>query len=321
MDAANPSPAIAPENATRVQDLWFPDHGLILQAGNRLFRVPGGILAARSSVFKDMLSISQPQSQPQIDECPLVILHDSAIDAEYFLKAIFDSSFFERPPARSTFAIVAGVLRLSTKYDVEFLRQRALLHLSTAIPGSLAAYDIHSSPITMESPGNEFSCLLLVHSLALTWAMPAAMYAVSCCTVEEIIDGILSDGGHVQLPSSLQRACLIARSTLAIKQHHDIFRFLRSDPIQGCLSRESCQQMRHAVLHRYTRLIHVDPLEFGHPSLSPVIRNGLCGPCTEAAESDQRVARHAIWDSLPALFDLPPWDELNASRAADLNLD
>lgn len=83
----------AEEALTRVDNLWFPDHNLVLQAGNRLFRVSGGILAARSSVFRDMLSIPQPESQPLIDGCPIILLHDSAIEAEYFLKALFDSRF------------------------------------------------------------------------------------------------------------------------------------------------------------------------------------------------------------------------------------
>jgi hypothetical protein len=40
-----------------------------------------------------MLSIPQPDSQPLVDGCPLVTLHDSPVDAEYFLRAVFDSRF------------------------------------------------------------------------------------------------------------------------------------------------------------------------------------------------------------------------------------
>ncbi|KAJ7477396.1 hypothetical protein FB451DRAFT_1032776 [Mycena latifolia] len=264
------------ENVARVEDLWFTNHGS--------YSKQAGILAARSSVFKDMLSIPQPETQPKIDGCPIVVLHDSALNAEYFLKAIFDSSFFEHPPAHTTFLIVAGLLRLSTKYGVEFLRQRVLLHLSTAIPSSLAAYDVKPSPSTMVSPQNEFSCLLLAHSLALTWAMPKAMYTASCRTVEEIIEGLPIAGGRVHLPPSLQRACLIARSTLAVKQNHDIFRFLRSDPVQDCRSHDACQQQRHVILHGYTSLSLVHPLIFFHSAFWPRFCAGLCGVCTRAAD-------------------------------------
>ncbi|KAJ7610470.1 hypothetical protein FB45DRAFT_700290, partial [Roridomyces roridus] len=113
---------------TRVEDLWFEDSGLIIQAGDSLFRVSGSVLAARSPIFRDMLAIPQPEDQPKMDGCPIVVLPDSAEDTEYFLRAIFDSSFFEGPPKPTTEPTVAGVLRLSTKYDIGFLRQRALLH-------------------------------------------------------------------------------------------------------------------------------------------------------------------------------------------------
>ncbi|KAJ7729834.1 hypothetical protein DFH07DRAFT_177261 [Mycena maculata] len=96
-----------------------------------------------------MISIPQPQSQPHVEGCPIVALHDSAIDAEYFLRAVFNSSFFELPPAPTTYPIVASVLRLSTKYEVAYLRQRALLHLASASPLSLEEYvasSRHSTP-------------------------------------------------------------------------------------------------------------------------------------------------------------------------------
>ncbi|KAJ6589288.1 hypothetical protein B0H19DRAFT_886340, partial [Mycena capillaripes] len=61
-----------------------------IQAENRIFRVSGGILAARSTVFSDIIGLPQPQSgdTEQIDGCPVVRLHDSAEDVEAFLRAI-----------------------------------------------------------------------------------------------------------------------------------------------------------------------------------------------------------------------------------------
>ncbi|KAJ7857819.1 hypothetical protein B0H14DRAFT_2578181 [Mycena olivaceomarginata] len=43
----------------RVPELWFEDDNLILHAENTVFRVSKGVLAARSSVFRDMLSFPQ----------------------------------------------------------------------------------------------------------------------------------------------------------------------------------------------------------------------------------------------------------------------
>ncbi|KAJ7799176.1 hypothetical protein B0H14DRAFT_2388215 [Mycena olivaceomarginata] len=43
----------------RVPELWFEDDNLILHAENTVFRISKGVLAARSSVFGDMLSFPQ----------------------------------------------------------------------------------------------------------------------------------------------------------------------------------------------------------------------------------------------------------------------
>ena len=79
---------------TRTQDLWFHDGNLILQAENTIFRVYGGFLAARSSVFRDMFSFPPPEEgNAKMDGCHIIALYDSAKDLAYFLRAIFDSRF------------------------------------------------------------------------------------------------------------------------------------------------------------------------------------------------------------------------------------
>ncbi|KAJ7261528.1 hypothetical protein C8J57DRAFT_1232389 [Mycena rebaudengoi] len=46
-----------------------------------------------------------------------------------------------RPPAKTDLAAITGILRLSHKYDVQYLR-KALLHLDTGYPTSLAVYEV-----------------------------------------------------------------------------------------------------------------------------------------------------------------------------------
>ncbi|KAJ7154906.1 hypothetical protein C8R43DRAFT_885012 [Mycena crocata] len=298
--------------ATRAVDgLWFPDHNLVLQAENRLFRVSGGILAARSSVFKDMLFLPQPETQPLIDGCPIVILHDSGIDAEYFLRALFDSSFFERPPAGTEFAIVAGVLRLSTKYDVEYLRRRALLHLASSLPRTLKEFDELSDTRTFDIYHKQFSRLVLVHDMGLTWALPVALYSASCCSVAQIMDG---RGGEETLPLHLQRTCLIARASLALTQQHESYRYLRT-PADDCISPVNCQRRRTGLLNSLTTLQRVDPVVIRLPGN---IATTFCEACFNKATETLQTARQNVFDSIPTLFGLPSWEELNAARAQDL---
>jgi hypothetical protein len=75
----------------RAEHLWFKDCGLVIRAGNVVFRVSGEILAAKSPVFRDMLQIPQPLDGETVDGCPVVCLPDDPLDTTAFLRAIFDS--------------------------------------------------------------------------------------------------------------------------------------------------------------------------------------------------------------------------------------
>jgi hypothetical protein len=80
------TPSIIP-----VDHLWFEDGNLILKAENSLFRVYSGPLAARSSVFKDMLAFPpSAEGNERYDQCPIVTVYDNAKDMAFFLKAVFD---------------------------------------------------------------------------------------------------------------------------------------------------------------------------------------------------------------------------------------
>lgn len=72
-------------------DVWCNDTSiqlLILQAENKLFRVPQDRLEEESSVFKDMLELPQPYSKDTLEGFPLVCLPDPAAEVKCFLKGV-----------------------------------------------------------------------------------------------------------------------------------------------------------------------------------------------------------------------------------------
>ncbi|KAJ6563912.1 hypothetical protein B0H19DRAFT_942406 [Mycena capillaripes] len=81
------------DSLRQVDGLWFSNDTLVLRAENSIFRVSKSMLAARSSVFETMFEFPQSTSDGDqvMDGSPVVHLHDSAIEVEAFLRAIFDS--------------------------------------------------------------------------------------------------------------------------------------------------------------------------------------------------------------------------------------
>jgi len=99
------------DGSHRVQDLWFDDGTLVLQAEGSLFRIYKSILSIKSSVLRGLLS-KPPQGT--VDDCPLVQLDDSADDLTYFLKSIFNPEYVS----------LNFILSLSFTVFAAFLRKR-----------------------------------------------------------------------------------------------------------------------------------------------------------------------------------------------------
>ncbi|KAG6334824.1 hypothetical protein ID866_4261 [Astraeus odoratus] len=143
---------------TRHPDLWFPDGSalleIVLRAENTLFRVHKSLLARHSGFFHDLFTLPQvaardPQhttTTPSVDHsgdiegCQVLTLHDSAEDVANLLTALVDGPTFGKNDP-TDFHVVSGILRLSTKYVVDALRDKALNHLSLAWPTTLKGWD------------------------------------------------------------------------------------------------------------------------------------------------------------------------------------
>jgi len=70
----------------------------------------------------------------------VIYLYDKAEDVGNLLTALYDGPSFGNND-EDDFRVVAGILRLSTKYLIDSLRAKALAHLSTAWPVDLKSWD------------------------------------------------------------------------------------------------------------------------------------------------------------------------------------
>ncbi|KAJ7604701.1 hypothetical protein DFH06DRAFT_1068191 [Mycena polygramma] len=309
---------------TRVDQLWFTPDTIVIRAEDQVFQVSRAVLAARSSVFRDMLAFPQPPGEDTelFDGVPVVRLHDSAEDVTAFLRAIFDSSYFMPPPSPIEFDSVLGILKLSHKYDVPYLFRRALDHfaadgldpsLSDVIAKSTRSACHLIYPPDRKSPATNFSMIAAATEVGATWLLPWMFYSASTFMPEELLpfmQGALEP--HV-------RKCLDAHVHL-VRGSISVNDFLVCG-IPPCATAPTCSRIRTEMLSELFDSVKkgeaLEPLcEWTEAGEQALKTKGLCTKCYEAAHARHAAALSAFWDNIPSIFNLPPRDELHAMKMA-----
>ncbi|KAJ7494258.1 hypothetical protein B0H11DRAFT_2003874 [Mycena galericulata] len=320
----------------RIEELWFEDGNLVIQAGNSQFQVYRGVLAARSPVFQDMLSFPQPPDSELVEGCPLVRLTDSEMEVEVFLKALYLPEFFMPFPSPTTFDVAAGCLRLSHKYGVDYLRRRALVHLSSGYDTKLSRRDravyatshkvfdnLPASEVLSwwwpEELAHEIYAIQLLREVDALWLLPAAFYNLSASFHHhgrKIFHGTVYNGTQTNL-SVHDQECFTQGHAIQSQSIPEILRFL-TDPfgIAGCTSPGECVVARFRAAGEILAEVE-DYLS------SPLYAGGkedmleaVCSMCFAALTTTHQAARQAFWDKLPEIYCLPPWEELEQMKIA-----
>ncbi|KAJ7735970.1 hypothetical protein B0H16DRAFT_1574927 [Mycena metata] len=185
---------------------WHSDGDIVLEIETRLLKVHRKRLQC-SIIFSDMLHIPQPSETDQIDGCPSVVLvGDSLADWEVTLKWLYHNDDFSRQAI--TFDLVAGALRISTKYE---------------IPWS-ASVGLSQKAITLAQECN------------VPEILPSCFYALSVQKFHSCADGGRS---HIVLSPNDLRRLIAGREAL-----QDALVRIIIDPLTepGCYNNESCGQ-------------------------------------------------------------------------------
>ncbi|KAJ7751705.1 hypothetical protein B0H16DRAFT_1724068 [Mycena metata] len=309
----------------KAEELWFSPDIVILRADTRIFRVFAAILKAQSSVFADMFTLPHPPSadMESMDGFPVVELHDKPEDVEVFLKAIFDSSFFMPLPAEIEYSHALGILRLAHKYDVPYLRRRALEHLNPHLPTNLTAYDDRKGNNMVSFSARRVSRALATIPTATEvgalWLLPVAYYDLCKQSAEQLIfNASWKDFGE-----KIQRACLIGHS--AQRNHfHKICRFLSVVKTTGgsCADPTKCNELCHRyALNPGLWGFSANPLAvWGEGIWRNLADGGMCDGCVVENKALHAAARQEFWDQLPQMFGLPGWAELEEMKRVALSV-
>ncbi|KAJ7464358.1 hypothetical protein FB451DRAFT_1094147 [Mycena latifolia] len=307
----------AQTNPQEVEGLWFSSDLVILKAGNRLFRVFTSILKEKSPIFADMFGLPQPVSTDveSIGGVPVILMHDDPVELEAFLKAIFDSNYFMPPPATTDIDTIVGVLRLAHKYDVHFLRRRALEHLGTLYSTYLEDYNVsgHLS-FTVESILHiNLKTIQIAVEVGALWLLPDAYHTMH----QENLQTVMATGALWDCLGEAEKTnCFRVfshdnriRPTIQIVQ-------AVSTESSKCRDSGACNIARMITLQNHDWYDTADALvPFNWYELKD---NGLCETCLKSAKAMHESARQKFWDELPGMFGLPRWDELEEMRETAL---
>ncbi|KAF7305606.1 hypothetical protein HMN09_00813800 [Mycena chlorophos] len=302
------------ESLTRAEGLYFADCGLIIRADAVLFRVSGNFLATQSTVFRDLLSFPQPEDAETVDGCPVVRVQDASQDVETFLKALIYPSFFEPPPSAARFTTIASVLRLSHKYDVDWLEKRALSHLAACHPTRLDDWNnlfkLKHSFIRSATPQLAVSVVKLARELSIDWILPTALYRLAR----------VRDPHHV-LKSTLDPEDKLSWA-IAVRRLDREWRARSLDYLLAPCTNASpeCLAARIAQRQRLSNQndgsiggepTYVLPLDtWWNPNWQLFAASGVCASCVAGTKRLRREAQQTVWDELPGIFRLDDWATL-----------
>lgn len=225
---------------------------------------------------------------------------------------IIHRHFDKLPPNPSLDEIldfVSGILRLSTKYVIRSLRQRCISLLTTKFPTTFQDYTVKSSPPKSErySSDSVMRVIALVQETTLPELLPYAYYCVARMGSNRIMK---QRPGDISWKDKAQ--CLVAKERLRWAEmslsHSFLLAFQRAPECQSYL----CPHARgpHAEWHileankvpnplrAYTRWNHLN----------------ICHDCIAYSQAVHLEGRKQVWEVLPGLFALPPWEELRAAQ-------
>lgn len=310
---------------TRHEEFWLYDGSIVLAVENTLFRVHQTILANHSEVFADLFTLPQPDGEDMIDGCHVVRLYDdNENDFADLLRAMYHPDHFDNlaPGADldTLMTFISGILRLSTKYMIRYLRQRCISLFLTKLPSTFDSYEAKArasassstSPVLGKARDRYRSdtvmrAIKLAQENDIYEALPYAYYCVSRFPHKRLLKERPGD-----ISWKDKAICLVGRERLHWAQMSMSYAFLlvfqRSPVCQSLL----CAHARgpHAEWHLLENDRSPHPLrEYDRwDSLN------VCADCVVYCQARHLEGRKDVWKYLPTLFELPSWEELRGMQ-------
>jgi hypothetical protein len=231
------------------------------------------------------------------------------------------SSFDPMLTRKISFDAIAGVLRLSTFYQIAPLRHKALALLSSVYPTSLPDFtDNGLGPSYCRD--QILPVIQLARAYNLDWILPLAFYRFCLeMTGRNLVYGVEYAGARVVLSPADQALCFDARGTMCEANNAAILarfqaRFKSVSEAGFCTGGEACRVSRFREADTLLQAVGALPDLVRH--WEPEASSNLCPACLGDMREWHRSERQAGWDGLPGLFRLPDWTVLNKMKRVAL---
>ncbi|KZT72336.1 hypothetical protein DAEQUDRAFT_772994 [Daedalea quercina L-15889] len=315
------APAHIDDHAPFIPDkeVWFSDGNVVLEAEGRAFKVYQGLLARDSEVFRDLFTIPQPSSMEVFDGCPVVHLTDHPQELRHLLRVIFDGKRYYRPDEQVEFAIVAALIRLSHKYEIDYVRDDYLARMKSCFgtdPGDWDTVSHDSGSPRMNF--NETDAIALVNIARLTGTdtiLPLGLYL--CCQLDAkyLLNGYRRPEGSLEwLDSEDLARCIDARQSLLQKSLISVLQVYDPSTIfPSCTHhfgtrgdcRRTIESMRQKRMERSPTSLLQNYLKSDVSMIRSLQKaNLLCQNCADMLCRAGQQRYRANWIILPQLLDL-----------------
>ncbi|KAH9834005.1 uncharacterized protein C8Q71DRAFT_838244 [Rhodofomes roseus] len=296
------------------EELWFPDGNVVLEAQGHAFRVYQGLLGYNSEVFRDLFTVPQPPSAETFDGCPMVHLTDHPEELRHLLRVIFDGKKYYPHHVRLDFSVVAALIRLSHKYQIQYVHEDYLSRMKSCFCTDAdqwnEAYIKYGSSSMAYVNTDAIQAVNIARLTDTVSILPSALLV--CCHLDanELLNGSRRlDDNLERLSKQDIASCINARQEILYHAIKASMEFLLTPGIphpEECETQDRCrdciERLRAIFLEMHTA---GGLLSTAFLTRTALIRgNRLCGNCRDALckdEAEVQPQRH-LWAELPGLL-------------------
>jgi hypothetical protein len=226
----------------------------------------------------------------------------------FHLASYFDSISADAD-LETVLTFIQGILHLSTKYIIRYLRQRCISLFLTKFPSTLDGYTLKAGASKREKykSDNVMRAINLARQNNVLEVLPYAFYCIARLPQKRILKDRPMD-----ISWKDKALCLVGRERLQWAQtslsHVFLLNFQRAPLCQSSL----CAFARgpHSEWHILDCMKSPNPLH----AYDNWDNLNVCADCVAYCKIRHVKGREEVWDRLPDLFELPTWDELRNTQ-------